>query len=227
MEKFYQILSESILFSNLNNEEITKLCSCLTYREREVPRDSFVYHAGDSVQSVYLILSGSMHIIDEDFWGNRTIIETLSGRILFGEAYVLSDTKKHLVGVIAAEDSTILEIDPERLFEICPSGCSCHVKIIQNTMCLLSKKIVRLTEKLGHIIQRSTREKLLSYLSRCARQEQSRSFDIPYSRQQLADYLCVDRSALSHELSKLSRDGVVLYQKNHFELLVEPSDNLQ
>ena len=234
MKNYMSVLSKNPLFDGLSGEEIQKLCACLTARKRTVKREFFVFHAGDSVRYIYLILSGSLHIIQEDFWGNRSIIETLQAHTLFAEAYVFSSAESHLVSVIAAEDATILEIDPVHLFEKCACGCSCHDKLIKNTVYILSEKIVRLTEKLGHIVKRTTREKILSYLSGCAQREQSlssahsterelcsrgNSFDIPYSRQQLADYLCVDRSALSHELSKLQKQGMLRYHKNHFELL--------
>ena len=221
MKTYLPLLQKSSLFNGIGEEDIQKLCTCLSAREKTIPRETFVFHVEDRVTLVYLVLTGSMHIIDEDFWGNRSIIETLNAYTLFGEAYVLSKAEKHLVSVIAAEDSTILEIDPTRLFETCPKECSCHISLMQNTLQLLSKKIIRLTEKLGHISKRTLHEKIMSYLSQSARQAQSSSFDIPYSRQQLADYLCVDRSALSHELSRLRNLGLIQYRKNHFDLFLE------
>ena len=219
MEEYLSQLQKNPLFRGVSEENVKKLYNCIAAHERMVEKDSFVFRAGDEAQRIYLNLTGNMHIVDEDFWGNRSIIETMSPITLFGEAYNLSSSEKYLVSVIAAEDSILLEIDPERLFEICPNGCACHTEVVKNTLFILSEKIVRLTRKLGHIIQRTTREKLLSYLSQCARQAQCNSFYIPYTRQQLADYLCVDRSALSHELSKMYDAGIVEYRKNHFELL--------
>jgi len=214
-------LQKISLFSNISTEDLEKVYDCLAPHKRIINRDTFVFRANDPVRNIYIILSGRMHIVDEFFWGNRSIIETMEPYTLFGEAYVLSSTERHLVSVIAAEDSEVLEIDPVRLFEICPSKCDCHMQLMQNTMQLLSKKIVRLTEKLEHIMQRTTRDKVLSYLTQYMHQTQSNHFDIPYSRQQLADYLCVDRSALSHELSKLKEEGVIDYHKNNFKLLIQ------
>ena len=214
-------LKESALFANLTDEDLKKLCACLDAREKEFERDSFVLRAGEDVRFVYCILSGSMHIIDEDFWGNRSIIERMQKDTLFGEAYVFSGAENHLVSVIAAEDSTVLEINPAKLFETCANGCACHTLLVRNALGIVSQKIVRLTEKLGHLMRRTIREKLLSYLSMCAQREKSVAFDIPYSRQQLADYLCVDRSALSHELSRLQNQGLIRYHRNHFELFVD------
>ena len=214
-------LRTSTLFADIDAEELSKLYECLSARERSFKRDSFVFHVGQEVRYVYFILSGSVHIIDEDFWGNRSIVETMNKDTLFGEAYVFSSVENHQVSVIAAEDSKLLEIDPKSLFETCSNRCSCHTKLVRNALNIVSEKIVLLTEKLRYVMRRSIREKVLSYLSQCSTRENSSSFDIPYSRQQLADYLCVDRSALSHELSKLQTQGMIKYHKNHFELLLE------
>jgi cAMP-binding proteins - catabolite gene activator and regulatory subunit of cAMP-dependent protein kinases len=214
-------LRESALFAGISEEEFQIIGECLFVREKKVRKESFVFRSGDSVRYVYLILSGSMHIISEDFWGNRSIIETMNKDVLFGEAYVFAAREQHLVSVIAAEDSVVLEIDPKKLFETCPKACTCHTRMVRNALNIVSEKIVRLTEKLEHVTRRTTREKLLSYLSACSQKAKADAFHIPYSRQQLADFLCVDRSALSHELSKLQREGLVRYQKNQFELLVK------
>jgi len=214
-------LQSSTLFFGIPPKDLEALCGCVKARVKTYQRDSFVFHSGDDVGSVYLLISGNVHIVNEDFWGNRSIVETMYEGTLFGEAYVLSLKKHHIVSVVAAEDSVILEMEPEKLFASCPENCACHAKLVQNALQILSKKIVRLTEKTIHIMRRTTREKLLSYLSKCAVQENSSAFYIPYSRQQLADYLCVDRSALSGELSRLQKQGLIKYRKNYFELLVK------
>ena len=215
----FSALQKSELFSGINEDDLKKLFECVSPKKRSISKGSFVFNAGDKVRLVYFILSGSMHIVDEDFWGNNSIIETLPKNTLFGEAYVFSSMQNHLVSVVAAEDSEILEINPQSLFSTCPNGCKYHARLVRNTLSIVSEKIVRLTEKLGHVMRRTLREKLLSYLTKCAQKEKKDSFDIPYSRQQLADYLCADRSALSHELSKLQEQGLLRYRKNHFKLL--------
>jgi len=219
MKNYLPILKKAPLFNGIPCADVEKLCGCLEARAFTVARDSYVFRASDSVRSVYLLLSGMVHITSEDFWGNQTIIESMTEHTLFGEAYAVVGAEQHLVSVVAAEDSLILEIDPEKLFETCQNECECHDRLIKNTMRILSEKIIRLTEKMGHISQRTMREKILSYLSDCSRRAHSNSFYVLYSRQQLADYLCADRSALSHELSKLQKDGMIRYRKNHFELL--------
>jgi cAMP-binding proteins - catabolite gene activator and regulatory subunit of cAMP-dependent protein kinases len=213
-------LRDSALFAGIAEEELMKLSKCLMARQRAFDKEAFILRAGEPVNPVYFILSGTVHIVDEDFWGNRAIIETMEKDTLFGEAYVFSGAERHLVSVVAAEPTVLLEINPHKLFESCMNGCTCHAKLTRNALGIVSEKIVRLTEKLGHIMQRTLREKLLSYLSLCSQREKTSVFDIPYSRQQLADYLCVDRSALSHELSRLQKEGLLRYQRSHFELLV-------
>ena len=222
MEPNSLCVKNSLLFSGIQEEDLHKLCVCLSARECSYSREEFVFHAGDPVRSVYLVLSGQLHIIDEDCWGNRSIIETLDRDVLFGEAYVFSNAETLLVSVVAAEESTVLEINPQKLFETCANGCLCHATLVRNTLGIVSEKIVRLTEKLGHVMRRTTREKTLSYLSLCARRAGSADFILSYSRQQLADYLCVDRSALSHELSRLQKEGLLRYSRNRFTLLKHP-----
>ena len=214
-------LSASTLFAAVSEDELKKLSKCLQARQRTFAREAFILRVGEAVGPVFYILSGSVHIVDEDFWGNRSIIETMERDTLFGEAYVFSGAENHLVSVVAAEPVTLLEINPHKLFESCANGCACHTRLTRNALGIVSHKVVRLTEKLGHIMQRTLREKLLSYLSLCAQRGKTSVFNIPYSRQQLADYLCVDRSALSHELSRLQKEGLLCYQRNHFELLVD------
>ena len=219
MENTLISLSNSLIFTDIPEESVEKLCGCLQAVEKNYDSDAFVFREDDAVRYVYFILSGSFHIITEDFWGNRSIIETMNEGTLFGEAYLFSGRKEYIVSVVAASDSVLLQIEPQKMFESCPNSCECHSRFTKNILALISEKIVRLTEKSGHIMQRTTQEKLLSYLSKCAKIEKSNSFLIPYSRQQLADYLCVERSALSHELSKLQRLGMIQYRKNSFELL--------
>ena len=217
--KYSSSLYQSPLFDGIEQADVQKLLSCTMAQEKTFPKDSFIVRAGDSVGYVYLILSGSVHIIDEDFWGNQSIIETMQAQVFFGEAYVFAKMEHQLISVVAAEDSVLLVMNPDRLFKVCACGCAHHEQLKQNVTNILAIKIVRLTQKLRHLIRRTIREKLLSYLSQCAQTAGKSAFTIPYTRQQLADYLSVDRSALSHELSKMRQEGLLRYQKNYFELL--------
>lgn len=219
MEIDYSILQKGLLFKGISEKDIRVLFECISPKVKLIKKGNFVIKAGGDIRYVYYISSGRVHIIDEDFWGNGSIIETMNQNTLFGEAYYFSSIDTYLVSVVAAEDSVVLEISPQNLFEACPKGCHFHTCLVRNSLHIVSEKIVRLTEKLGHIVQRTMQEKVLSYLTTCAQKEKKTSFYIPYSRQQLADYLCVERSALSHELSRLQKQGMIRYRKNYFELL--------
>jgi len=213
------LLTKCTLFRDFEEADIQKFITCLEPREKNYEKGEFVFHAGEAVKSMYILLSGSVHIIEEDFWGNRSIIEAMDGVLLFGEAYVFSNMEKYLVSVVAAETAKILIVPPDRMLESCLAGTHLQAILTRNIAYILSLKVVGLTQKVGHVIQRSTQEKLFSYLSKCAKREGKNAFFIPYSRQQLADYLSVERSALSHELSKMRKNGMIRYQKNYFELL--------
>ena len=206
------------LFEGIGEDDVRRLFTCLSPRKKSYSKDTFIFRAGDPVSAVYLILSGRIHIVDEDFWGNRSILETMNPLGFFGEAYSLSGATRHLVNVLAAEDTDVLLIDPEQLFCHCPKACHFHATLIRNATRILAQKVVLLTQKMSHIMQRTTREKLASYFSLCANRENSHTFSIPYTRQQLADFLAVDRSALSHELSKMRKDGLIEFRKNQIEL---------
>ena len=219
MKDFLPILQGNTLFEGISGEDIQRLFDCLQAKSAVYKKNAFIFRAKTPVKSVYLLLRGSAHIIEDDFWGNQTIVETLRAPVFFGEAYVLSGAKEHLVNVTAAEDSEVLLIDPVRFFKACPNACAFHAKLIQNINTVLAKKIVLLTQKLLHIGQRSIRKKLISYFSMCAAREKSSHFTIPYTRQQLADYLCVERTALSHELARMRQEGLISCEKRQFTLL--------
>ena len=219
METLWTVLQTSQLFDNIPQNDMKRLYSCLEARRSIFPKGSFVFHSGDEATFVYIILSGRIQIISEDFWGNQSIIETMMASHFFGEAYVLAGSPQYLVSVLAAEDTDLLLIKPSRLLKTCSHACEYHNTLIQNISNILARKVVFLTQKMSHLSQRTTREKLMSYFSLCASQEHNSSFLIPYSRQELADYLSVDRSALSHELSRMREKGLIRYHKNQFTLL--------
>ena len=214
-------LSKSLLFDGISKEDIAKLCKCLSAREKKLNKGAFVFQAGEKIGSVYVLLSGSVHIVDSDLWGNQAIVETMHAYDFFGEAYVFAKADCYLVSVQAAEDIHVLVLNPKLIDNTCVHDCECHQVFSRNVVRIMALKIVRLTQKLTHVVRRTTREKLLSYLSQRAQQTGSSTFEIPYSRQQLADYLSVERSAMSHELGKMRDAGIVKYHKNHFELLYD------
>ncbi len=207
------------IFEGISPEEQKKLFSCLSSVQRSFGKGEYVFTAGESAKRFGLVLKGSVCVVKEDYWGNRSILARLEPGDLFAEAFACSGTEKLAVSVIAAEKTDVLLMDYTNMMTSCPMACACHTRLIRNLVQELAGKSVRLMEKMEHILRRSTREKLLSYFSAEAEKAGSASFSIPFNRQELADYLAVDRSAMSAELCRLRDEGVLEFSKNQFRLL--------
>jgi CRP-like cAMP-binding protein len=178
-----------------------------------------IYCAGETVTRVGEVVSGRVHIMKEDFWGNRSILEEFGPGRLFGETYAAAPPSPLEVNVMAAEPCEVLFLDIRRIMTTCSSACRFHARLIRNLLSVTAQKNLLLTRKMGYMARRTTREKLLAYLSAQSQRSGRAAFEIPFDRQQLADYLSVDRSAMSKELCKLRDEGVIKFRKNKFELL--------
>ena len=217
-KKYMHILKASKLFEGINDDEIDEVLCRLSATEKNYRRDEYIFHAGERISSVALILRGSVHIQREDYWGNLSILNKISEGDVFGEAYGVSGDCAILNDVVAVENTTILFLDFNRVFSLDHSECGICLRLIRSLYSLLAEKNRILAQKLGHMSQRTTREKLLSYLSEESVKAESSSFYIPFNRQQLADFLSVDRSAMSKELCKMRDDGLLCFDRNRFDL---------
>ncbi|MDR3121033.1 MAG: Crp/Fnr family transcriptional regulator [Clostridiales bacterium] len=200
------------------------MLDCLGARLCAYAKDETIYFAGDTVAEIGLAVSGRLHLVKDDIWGNTSLVAEVTPPELFAEAVVCGNLGKIPVSVIAKEESEVLFIDYKRVVTSCSSACVFHSKLIRNMISILALKNIMMAAKMEHITKRTTKEKLLSYLAEQARQKGGKAFDIPFNRQELADYLSVERSALSAEMSKLKAGGVMDYRKNHFEMLIETSE---
>lgn len=216
--EYSDVYRRSPLFAGIDEAELTGMLSCLSAVRRACRKGEIIFRRGAVINTVGLVLEGSVHIFKDDFWGMRVIIGEASAGDLFGESYACNQAEALEVDVIAAEDSTVLFLDVRRVLTICSSSCAFHARLVRNLLSVMAQKNLTLTRKIGHMAKRSTREKLLSYLSAESQRAGSASFTIPYNRQQLADYLCVDRSAMSGELSRMRRDELIEFHKNWFHL---------
>lgn len=219
MENYISVLKNTKLFSGAGENEISTMLSCLGAKLNRYKKGEYVFRAGEYVHNITVLVKGSLHIQKDDYWGNRTIINIITPGEMFGEAYVSPDSGALLNDVIAIEDSAVMFFDVQQILTMCPSACKFHTLALKNLFFAISEKNRRLVTKLGHISNRTTREKLLSYLSDEAKRNKSASFSIPFNRQQLADFLSVDRSAMSNELSKMRNEGLIKFDKNQFTLL--------
>ena len=220
MKEFFSIIRSSRLFSGISEDEISAMLDCLGARKESFSKDSFVLRTGDTVEEIGLVLSGSVFIIQEDIWCNRNIISKAGVGETFATAYACAPGSVLNVSVIAETPVIAVFLNVKRILKVCPSTCAHHSLIIRNLLGELAEKNLRFSEKLEHIGQRTTRAKLLSYFSAEAQRNGKYEFDISFSRQELADYLGVERSGLSLELGKMRNEGLIDFNKNHFILKV-------
>ena len=219
MDMFISILKNTRLFANVSDDEITAMISCLNARIREYQKDEYVFRTGDYIDDLAILVRGSLLIQKDDYWGNRSIVNNISVGEIFGEAYSMQNNEPLLNDVLAIDNSTVIMLDVKKVMNVCSNACKHHTMIIQNLIRSISHKNLILTQKIDCMAQRSTREKLSTYLSTQSKKYSSACFDIPFNRQQLADFLSVDRSAMSNELCKMRDDGMLKFNKNHFELI--------
>lgn len=218
MKKDFIKIRTSRLFSGIAEEELGGMLRCLDAKSVEFPKGAYILRSGDTVESLGLMVSGTAFIIQEDFWGNRNILSSIEQGQCFAETFACAPGAILNVSVVTQSQSTVLFLNVKRILTICPSACAHHSRIIRNLLSDLASKNLRFNEKVTHLGQRTTRAKLLSYLSAEAQRHSSADFDIPFSRQQLADYLSVERSGLSLELCKMRDEGLLEFNKNHFIL---------
>ena len=219
MKKYLPILQKSPLFAAIDPEQLLSLLSCLGGAVRSYARGETVFREGDRPTHLGVVLSGEVRITRTDYYGNRSIVTTVTAPKVFGETFACAEVDSLPVDVTASENSEILMIDIHRITMPCCSACSFHSQIIFNLMKQTAAKNLLFHRKLEIISRRTTRDKLMTYLLMEAKEQGSNAVIIPYDRQELADYLEVDRSGLSAEISKLRREGVLTAEKNHFTLL--------
>lgn len=219
-----KFLSRSVLFRGNTPEEVETMLGCLGAECRSFRRGETIYRAGEAVTAVGLVLSGSVSIENDDAWGNKSILDRVYPGQVFAETYACLPEEPLMISVVAAEHCEILFLEVARMLQTCPNGCTFHSRMIRNLLQIASQKNLLLSRRIFHTSAKTIRGRLLSYLSQQAIQQGSRSFTIPFNRQQLADYLSVDRSALSNELGKMQREGLIATERSHFTLLGATED---
>ena len=219
MKNYIHILKRTKLFAGVGDDEISAMLSCLGARMKNYKKGEYVLRQGEHLSDIIVLVEGTLHIQKEDYWGNRSILGQVAVGEMFGEAYVAPESGALINDVVATEDSTVIFFDVKRVITTCSSACRFHATVVQNMFFAISDKNRKLVQKLGHMSKRTTREKLISYLSEEAKKQNSSDFTIPFNRQQLADFLSVDRSAMSNELCKMRDEGMLEFNKNQFKLL--------
>lgn len=219
MKRYIPILKNTQLFSGASDEDIEAMLGCLQARLCTYKKGEYVLREGERIERLMMFVKGELHIQRDDYWGNRSIISMVGVGEMFGEAYAAPESGPLMNDVLAVEDSAVIFLDIGKLLTVCPNGCKFHAMAVKNLFFAISEKNRKLVRKLGYMSRRTTREKLIAYLSEEAKRQNSGAFSIPFNRQQLADFLSVDRSAMSNELCRLRDEGLIEFEKNRFRLL--------
>lgn len=212
-------LAKTALFQGITEQEVGALLPCLRAREKKYKKDAVIFRAGTATSEIGIVEEGSVNIVVNFYWGNSNIFGRIGRGEIFAENYAAIPEKELLCDVVAAESTNVILLDFQCLLSTCEKNCVFHNRLIQNIVRISAMKSLNLSSRMMHIAPKSIRGRLLSYLSEQAEVHGSPLFMIPFSRQQLADYLGVDRSALSNELSKMQKDGLIAFRKNEFTLL--------
>lgn len=210
------VLCGSALFKGFDETEVSALLTSLNAREKKYRKGAMIFRSGDIISTLCFVTSGSVTIESNDMWGNRTILNLVSKGQFFAESYALLPDTPMLVDVCASEDCSIVFLNMKYLDRLDDNR---RVRLLTNLLNITTRKNLHLSSRSFHTAPRQVRGRIMAYLNTVSLQKHSREFDIPFDRQQLADYLNVERSVLSNELSKMQRDGLIRCRKNHFEIL--------
>ena len=211
-------LVEAELFSGLSDEEITTLLQCLKTVRRSYKKGEVILAEGSVTENIGVVLSGRLIIYGTDAWGNTSVFGSIAPGAVFAEVYACIPGQPLLVTAAAGEDSEILFINAGSVLTSCSNACPFHARLARNLLTVCAHKSLQLSQRMQHTSSKTIRGRLMSYFSECAKREGSNSFSIPYNRQQLADYLNVDRSTMCSELSKMQKAGLIEYEKNRILL---------
>lgn len=220
MKEYLNKLKFCQLFNNMTEDNILKALTCLKGNIKKYKKNDIIYLAGDEINNIGVVLSGSVSIIKDDIMGNRNILATMSESELFGETFVFSNIKYITVTIEAKENCEILFIQFKQLTNACPFKCDFHNTLIQNMLYIISNKNILLYKKIEILSAKTTRLKLITYLNIEMKKNNSNTFTIPFSRDDLANYLNLDRSSVSRELSKMRNEGIIKFNKNKFKILI-------
>jgi len=211
-------LLKTALFKGMSEEELSKALTSLNASEKDYDKGLTILHAGFPTQSLGLVLEGSVTIETNDMWGGRTILSHVGKGQFFAETYALLEDEPLLVDVVANENCRILFLKAGSLKSLVSVNESWSIKLITNLLAITSNKNLALSRRSFHTSPKSIRGRVMAYLNSVSLQKNSMEFDIPFDRQQLADYLNVERTALSKELGRMQREGIINFRKNHFTI---------
>lgn len=213
----FTFISKTALFQGCQEKDIKQMAKHLNFKTVSYKKRDVIFRVSDIVTEIGLVLSGSVQIEHNDFFGNKSILTIVDAGGVFAEAYACVPNEPLMIDVIANDDCEILFISVSKLFEPC-SQCDSRNRLIQNLVLISAQKNLQLSKHNIHTTSKTIRGRLMSYFSEQISAQDSNKITVPFDRQQLADYLNIDRSALSKELIKMKKDGLIEYHKNVFEI---------
>ncbi|MBR5871728.1 MAG: Crp/Fnr family transcriptional regulator [Clostridia bacterium] len=219
MTEYIPILTRCPLFAGIAEEDLLRMLTCLGAKTARFEKKYTVFAEGSPATYIGIVLSGKVQLEQTDYYGNRSILGLAGPAEVFAEAFACAETPTLPISVIAAEESEIMYIECAHILYTCANNCGFHRQLIFNLMRELAKKTLSLHRRIDVTSRRTTRDKLMAFLMHCARQAGTDTFEIPYDRQALADYLEVDRSGLSTEIGKLTKEGILIADRKKFTLL--------
>lgn len=219
MKKHFDIVRKCALFSDINDVDLNELLKCLNATVKTYDKRDTILYEGDTVKHIGIVLSGCVQLERTDYEGNRSIVNKICPSEIYGEAFACAESCKIPMDVIAAERSEIMLVDCSKVVNTCCNSCGFHNKMIYNLLKIVSTKNILLNQKADITAKRTTRDKLMAFLMAQKKKHGKNSFVIPYDRQELADYLEVDRSGLSAEISKLRKEGIIESNRSQFKIL--------
>lgn len=219
MEEFFSILQKTALFSGVEAEDLGPLLGCMQARVEEISKGEPVFLEGDEAGFIGLVLEGAVQIVRDDYYGVRSVLAYGAVGDLFAETYACSPIETMPVSGYAVKDSKVMFFSCRKMLTVCSNACRFHNQIVKNLLQVVAEKNVSLSQKIQFMSQKTTKEKLMAYLLDQAKRNGGPEFTIPFDRQALADYLGVERSAMSAELGKLQKNGVLITTGSRFKLL--------
>jgi len=209
----------SPLFKGIQPKDMEAMLGCIGYHIGTFRKGDIVAFEDENIRHIGILLSGSVDMVKEDLWGNKTMLVRMRRDELFGETFACGEDNLSVVTFVVSEDARILFLPFDRVMHSCTMACVFHHRLIENMVHIIAGKNRDLMRKVEVISKRTLREKILAYLSIHAQLQESRYFEIPLGRVELAEYLCANRSALTRELVKMKSEGLIDYDKNCFRIL--------
>jgi len=217
---WFDILKRVSLFRDIDENKLDVMLQCIGAEVKNVLKNELVLLAGDKVTHIGIVLSGEMHILSECFEGKRSLIATIMPGDIYAEALCCASIEESPVSVMAKTNSSVMILDFPHILGPCSNICGFHGKLIENMLRVVANKNLQLQSRMEIVCMKSVRSKVLRYLESFVSKQGSQNIIIPFNREELANFLCVERSALSHELARMKADGLIDYKKNHFHLKI-------